>query len=157
MPRQSSSSSTRRTSSPKKPIAAPKRDAKSPAKSAVKSPAKSTAKTAARPAAKSAASKRPPLPATPTPVEPSEHDVLRALQSATAEDMYQREKRRRAGAREIHDPLAEARREYQALLASEAGTPRGGRPRKGRPKKSETALEDSLEEFKGSDEPHEEE
>jgi hypothetical protein len=90
-------------------------------------------------------------------VEPSEHDVLRALQAASAEDVYQREKRRRAGAREANDPLAEAKKEYQALLASEAGTPRGGRPRKGRPKKSEVAIEDSLEEFKGSSEEHEEE
>lgn len=145
MPRQSSSSTTRRTTSPKKPIAAPKRAAKGATKPAAKS------------ASKSAAARRPAIPAAPTPVEPSEHDVLRALEAASAEDMYQREKRRRAGAREIHDPLAEARKEYQALLASEAGTPRGGRPRKGRPKKSETALEDSLEEFKGSGAEHEEE
>ena len=53
--------------------------------------------------------------------------------------------------------LAEARREYQALLASEAGTPRGGRPRKVRPKKSELSLEDSLDEFKGSEGEHEDE
>jgi len=132
MPRQGSKSTTRRTSSPKKPIAAPKRAAKQDA------------------AARS-------IPSTPTPVEPSEHDILRALASSRAEDVYQREKRRRAGVREAADPLAEARREYQALLAAEAGTPRGGRPRKGRPKKDPVAIEDSLEEFKGTDEERDEE
>lgn len=130
MPRQGSNSTTRRTNSPKKPIAAPKRAGKSATRA---------------------------IPTTPTPVEPSEHDVLRALETARAEDMYQQEKRRRAGSREAHDPLAEARREYEALLASEAGTPRGGRPRKGRPKKSEVAIEDSLEEFKGTEQEPEEE
>lgn len=132
MPRQGTNSTTRRTTSPKKPIAAPKR------------------------ASKAAATARA-VPTIPTPVEPSEHEVLRALESTRAEEMYQREKRRRAGTREANDPLAEARREYEALLASEAGTPRGGRPRKGRPKKNAVSLEDSLEEFKGSDEEHEEE
>jgi len=90
------------------------------------------------------------LPATPTPVTRSEDEVLRELAEATPADLFQAEKRRRAGLREIADPLAEARREYQALLASEAGTPRGGRPRKARPKKDELSLEDSLEEFRGS-------
>lgn len=80
----------------------------------------------------------------------SEDEVLRELAEATPADLFQAEKRRRAGLREIADPLAEARREYQALLASEAGTPRGGRPRKARPKKDELSLEDSLEEFRGS-------
>ena len=90
------------------------------------------------------------IPATPTPVQRSEDEILQALANASPADLFQAEKRRRAGLREIADPLAEARREYQALLASEAGTPRGGRPRKVRPKKSD-AIEDALEDFHGSD------
>ena len=131
MPRQKTTTTARRTAGSKKSIAAPKR------------------RTKAAPAVE--------IPTTPTPVEPSELEVLQALERASAEDVYQREKQRRAGAREISDPLAEARREYQALLASEAGTPRGGRPRKVRPKKSEMSLEDSLDEFKGTEGEHDEE
>lgn len=125
MPREKTTKTARRTPGPKKPIAAPKRRTK-------------------------ARAEVPAMPSAPTPPEPSELEILQALERASAEDMYQREKLRRAGAREVSDPLAEARREYQALLASEAGTPRGGRPRKVRPKKSELSLEDSLDEFKGS-------
>lgn len=132
MPRQKTNTTARRAPGSKKPIAAPKR----------------RAKTAAAAVA---------VPSAPTPVEPSEVEILEALERASAEDVYQREKQRRAGARETSDPLAEARREYQALLASEAGTPRGGRPRKVRPKKSELSLEDSLDEFKGSEGGHDEE
>ena len=132
MPRQRSNSTTTRrtTTSAKKPISAPKKREKDTAVV---------------------------IPTTPTPTGRSEHEVLQALAEHSPEELFQMEKRRRAGLREIADPLAEARREYQALLANEAGTPRGGRPRKGRPKKSEMSLEDSLEEFKGSDPEHEEE
>lgn len=133
MPRQKTSTTARRTAGT--------------AKKAAPAPKKRAAK--ARPAPVQ-------LPSAPTPPEPSEHDVLESLARASAEDIFQREKLRRQGAREIKDPLAEARREYQALLASEAGTPRGGRPRKVRPKKSELSLEDSLDEFKGSEGEHEE-
>ena len=133
MPRQKTSTTARRTAGA--------------AKKAAPAPKKRAAK--ARPAAVQ-------IPSAPTPPEPSERDVLESLARASAEDIFQREKLRRQGAREIKDPLAEARREYQALLASEAGTPRGGRPRKVRPKKSELSLEDSLDEFKGSEGEHEE-
>jgi hypothetical protein len=136
MPRQKTKTPTRSTAAAKKPIAAKAPAAKKRTKAA---PVKAE------------------IPAVPTPPEPSEVETLEALARASAEDMYQREKQRRAGAREIKDPLAEARREYQALLASEAGTPRGGRPRKVRPKKSELSLEDSLDEFKGSEGEHEDE
>lgn len=132
MPREKTKKTVRRTTAPKKPIAGPKRRTKARAEVAA-------------------------LPSAPTPPEPSELEILQALERASAEDMYQREKLRRAGARAIADPLAEARREYQALLASEAGTPRGGRPRKVRPKKSELSLEDSLDEFKGSASEHDDE
>lgn len=132
MPKQKTSTTGRRTTATKKAIAAPKR----------------------APRAKAAPVA---IPSAPTPVEPSELEILEALERASAEDIFQREKRRRAGAREIFDPLAEARREYQALLASEAGTPRGGRPRKVRPKKSELSLEDSLDEFKGTEGGHDDE
>lgn len=132
MPKQKTSTTGRRTTAPKKPIAAPKRTSRTKAVAVA-------------------------IPSAPTPVEPSELEILEALERASAEDIFQREKRRRAGAREIFDPLAEARREYQALLASEAGTPRGGRPRKVRPKKSELSLEDSLDEFKGTGSEHDDE
>ena len=132
MPRQKTSTTARRTTSPKKTIAAPKRRTKARAEAVA-------------------------IPSAPTPPEPSELEILESLARASAEDMYQREKLRRAGAREVADPLAEARREYQALLASEAGTPRGGRPRKVRPKKSELSLEDSLDEFKGTEGEHDDE
>ena len=53
----------------------------------------------------------------------------------TAQDWYRAEKARR-GRDRSQDLVDEARREYLALLASEAGGPKGGRPRKvGRPKK----------------------
>ena len=137
MPRQrSNSTATRRTTGPaKKPIShAPKRRDKS---------------TAAADAALAAV--------TGTPGH-TEDDMLRTLAQRSPAELFQAEKQRRAGLqRQVHDPLAEARREYEALLASEAGTPRGGRPRKGRPKKSELSLEDSLEEFKGSDAEHDDE
>jgi hypothetical protein len=48
-----------------------------------------------------------------------------------ARDLYQREKARReskAAARE--DPLADAKREYEALLAAGVAAGKGGRPRK---------------------------
>ncbi|HYD55097.1 MAG TPA: hypothetical protein VEA99_20850, partial [Gemmatimonadaceae bacterium] len=57
----------------------------------------------------------------------------------TAQELYRAEKERRTRSPE-QDLLAEARREYLALLASEAGGPKGGRPRKvGRPKKAAAA------------------
>jgi len=61
---------------------------------------------------------------------PSHHSAL------TARDWYHREKERRAnrqGANAAQELLEEARREFQALLAAEAGTSKGGRPRKNPP------------------------
>lgn len=92
------------------------------------------------------------IPTTPSPVVANEAEVLRSLAGVSASEFYQREKLRRAGLqRSENDPIAEARREFQAMLAAEAGTPRGGRPRKVKPKKDELALEDSLDDFHGGD------
>jgi hypothetical protein len=50
---------------------------------------------------------------------------------ATAREHYRRERERRANRQRPHDhPLEQARRAYQALLASEAQAAKGGRPRK---------------------------
>ena len=49
-----------------------------------------------------------------------------------AAEHYRREKARREGERRgaADDPLAEARREYRAMLAADAARQKGGRPRK---------------------------
>lgn len=134
MPRQKSNSTNRRTTGPaKKPIShAPKRRDKS-------TPAPEAASHGGQ--------------------HHNEDELLRTLAQRSPAELFQAEKRRRAGLqRDVNDPIAEARREYEALLAAEAGTPRGGRPRKARPKKDALSLEDSLEEFKGTDDgEHEEE
>ena len=66
---------------------------------------------------------------------PSEPAALPHRSAMTAQDWYRAEKARR-GRDRAQDLVDEARREYLALLASEAGGPKGGRPRKvGRPKK----------------------
>ena len=52
-------------------------------------------------------------------------------EASEARAHFHREKERRAARVRPHDhPLEQARRSYQALLASEAQTARGGRPRK---------------------------
>ena len=70
----------------------------------------------------------------------------------SAQDWYRAEKARRGRGRESQELLDAARAEYLALLASEAGGPKGGRPRKTpRPKAKrpldeiELAGEDALE------------
>ena len=72
--------------------------------------------------------------------------------SMTAQDWYREEKARR-GRDHRQLLLDEARREYLALLAAEAGGPKGGRPRKvGRPKKVAAGASDidfDLEEHHG--------
>lgn len=73
---------------------------------------------------------------------PSEDEVLRALASASPSEIYHIEKRRRAAAGSLpgDERVAAAKREFEAMLAAEAGTPRGGRPRKkpaARPAKDE--------------------
>ena len=63
------------------------------------------------------------------PTDPPEEIVIRY--DVSPDELYRREKARRLAAGRITtDPLEEAKREYKALLAAEAGTPRGGRPRK---------------------------
>lgn len=107
--------------------------AKAPAKPAAKSPARPAAKAPARPAAKPAPAKAarkesprevftPPL--TPSPVEEI------AIPALSPGEWYQQEKRRReAEGPTGSDPLAEAKREYLAMLAAEAEKGKGGRPR----------------------------
>lgn len=63
---------------------------------------------------------------------PTNVDMSRPAHSLSARDLYLREKARRAHkvlADENH-PMAQARRQYLALLASEAEAGRGGRPKK---------------------------
>ena len=63
------------------------------------------------------------------PTDPPEEIVIRY--DVSPDELYRREKARRLAAGKVPtDPLEEAKREYKALLAAEAGTPRGGRPRK---------------------------
>jgi hypothetical protein len=75
----------------------------------------------------------------------------------TAQEWYRTEKARRGRSSPAQDLIDEARREYLALLASEAGGPKGGRPRKvGRPKKVRaspgSALDFDLTDFDAEDE-----
>ena len=87
----------------------------------------------AEPAAERAPRRRtaPVLPTEPSPVEAP--IVMSMLSPA---EMYQREKSRRENdGRVTSDPIAEARREYLALLAAEAAAGKGGRPKgSGRPR-----------------------
>lgn len=63
---------------------------------------------------------------------PADLDLTSPAHTLSARDLYVREKARRANrANEDPDhPLSQARRQYEALLASEAEAGRGGRPRK---------------------------
>jgi hypothetical protein len=63
---------------------------------------------------------------------PANVDLSASSHTLSARDLYLREKARRAHrvhADENH-PMAQAQRQYQALLASEAEAGRGGRPKK---------------------------
>ena len=59
-------------------------------------------------------------------------DLNSPIHTLSARDLYLREKARRANRQQldVNHPLAQAQRQYQALLASEAEAGRGGRPRK---------------------------
>ncbi len=65
-----------------------------------------------------------------TPV--ADVDLVSPAHTLSARDLYLREKARRAGRQQIDTdhPLAQAQRQYQALLAAEAEAGRGGRPKK---------------------------
>ena len=63
---------------------------------------------------------------------PADLDLTTPAHHLSARDLYLREKARRAH-RQVADenhPLAQAQRQYQALLAAEAEAGRGGRPKK---------------------------
>lgn len=59
-------------------------------------------------------------------------DLSSPAHALSARDLYLREKARRANRQQLDadHPLAQAQRQYQALLASEAEAGRGGRPKK---------------------------
>ena len=59
-------------------------------------------------------------------------DLSSPVHTLSARDLYLREKARRANRQHLDadHPLAQAQRQYQALLASEAEAGRGGRPKK---------------------------
>ena len=126
-----------------RPARAPDRkgaSAKTASKPAAKPAPRSAPKPAARPAAKPAA-KAPARPAAPKaapaakrvviapPLTPSPVEEL-SIPSLSPGEWYQQEKRRReAEGPTTADPLAEAKREYLAMLAAEAEKGKGGRPR----------------------------
>ena len=111
--------------------------------SASAAPAKSSARPAARRQAPAAASpsatarrQRIPVPTEPSPVEEIVIPTLSPM------ELYRQEKQRRSRTVKTEaDPLAEARREYLALLAAEAEKGKGGRP-KGSGKKKEEPIEE---------------
>jgi hypothetical protein len=63
---------------------------------------------------------------------PADVDLSSPAHTLSARDLYLREKARRANRQQLDadHPLAQAQRQYQALLASEAEAGRGGRPKK---------------------------
>lgn len=107
--------------------------ARRPAPAASQGAPKSTAKSAS-PAA--SARTRVPMPTEPSPVE----EII--IPTMSPSELYRQEKQRRSRTVKTEaDPLAEARREYLALLAAEAEKGKGGRP-KGSGKKKEEPIED---------------
>jgi hypothetical protein len=68
---------------------------------------------------------------TPTAV-PADLDMSKPAHTLSPRDLYVREKARRAHRQTVdaNHPLAQAQRQYEALLASEAEAGRGGRPKK---------------------------
>ncbi len=76
-------------------------------------------------------SRRPTIPAEPSPEPP-----VIARPSLPPHELYRHEKRRRADQQrgDPQDPLEEARRVFKAMIEAGAGTPRGGRPRKVKPR-----------------------
>ena len=63
---------------------------------------------------------------------PTDVDLHSPAHTLSARDLYLREKARRAHRQQLDadHPLAQARRQYEALLAAEAEAGRGGRPKK---------------------------
>jgi hypothetical protein len=63
---------------------------------------------------------------------PTNVDLTSPAHALSARDLYLREKARRAhrAHTDANHPLAQAKRQYEALLASEAEAGRGGRPKK---------------------------
>jgi hypothetical protein len=63
---------------------------------------------------------------------PTDVDLHSPAHTLSARDLYLREKARRAHRvmADANHPLVQAKRQYQALLASEAEAGRGGRPKK---------------------------
>jgi hypothetical protein len=63
---------------------------------------------------------------------PTDLDFTSPAHDLSARDLYLREKARRAHRvnQDPNHPLSQARRQYEALLASEAEAGRGGRPKK---------------------------
>ena len=113
--------------------------------SASAAPSKSSARPAARrqapaaaPASPSASARRQRIP---VPTEPSPVEEI-VIPTLSPMELYRQEKQRRSRTVKTEaDPLAEARREYLALLAAEAEKGKGGRP-KGSGKKKEEPIEE---------------
>jgi hypothetical protein len=63
---------------------------------------------------------------------PADIDLTSPAHALSARDLYVREKARRAHRvnQDPNHPMSQARRQYEALLASEAEAGRGGRPKK---------------------------
>jgi hypothetical protein len=66
------------------------------------------------------------------PMTPADVDMSSPAHSLSARELYLREKARRANRHQADPdhPLAQAKRQYHALLAAEAEAGRGGRPKK---------------------------
>jgi len=125
-----SAPATKRAARPAARPAAPRSAA-----SSSRSASRSTSRSATRPAEpvveRAPRRRAPVLPSEPSPVE-----APIVMPNLSPSEMYQREKsRREAEGRVTSDPIAEARREYLALLAAEAAAGKGGRPKgSGRPR-----------------------
>lgn len=110
----------------------------STAKSSARPPARRQASAAAAPPAPSATPRRQRIP---VPTEPSPVEEI-VIPTLSPMELYRQEKQRRSKTVKTEaDPLAEARREYLALLAAEAEKGKGGRP-KGSGKKKEEPIEE---------------
>jgi hypothetical protein len=65
------------------------------------------------------------------------------IPTMSASELYRQEKQRRSSTPKTEsDPIAEARREYLALLAAEAEKGKGGRPKGSGKKKEEPVAEE---------------
>ena len=121
-----SRSGARPARAPERKGAASKAAARPAPKAAAKAPA---AKTAAKTVAKTPAKREPRRTVVEPPLTPSPVEEL-SIPSLSPGEWYQQEKRRReAEGPTAADPLAEAKREYLAMLAAEAEKGKGGRPR----------------------------